>query len=116
MDDDDLNDAGGAVDAQRTAVEVEEEAAAPAVASTDDEVADALDDVPAPTTSSSPPRTTLRIDPNKPVGPDDFEVLCVVGQGAFGKVFQVRRIGDGARFEEETILDVVAFDTKSPAS
>ena len=94
VDDDDLNDAG-AVDAQRTAVEVEEEAAAPAVASTDDEVADALDDVPAPTTSSSPPRTTLRIDPNKPVGPDDFEVLCVVGQGAFGKVFQVRRIGDG---------------------
>ncbi|KAL5537753.1 hypothetical protein UlMin_044666 [Ulmus minor] len=27
------------------------------------------------------------------VGPEDFEVLKVVGQGAFGKVFQVRRVG-----------------------
>ena len=27
------------------------------------------------------------------VGPEDFEILKVVGEGAFGKVYQVRRIG-----------------------
>ncbi|TXG50362.1 hypothetical protein EZV62_022886 [Acer yangbiense] len=29
------------------------------------------------------------------IGPGDFEILRVVGQGAFGKVFQVRKKGDG---------------------
>lgn len=29
----------------------------------------------------------------KPIGVEDFEVLKVVGQGAFGKVYQVRRAG-----------------------
>jgi len=26
------------------------------------------------------------------IGPEDFELLCVIGQGAFGKVIQVRHI------------------------
>lgn len=32
------------------------------------------------------------------VGPSDFELLRVVGQGAFGKVFQVRKLSDGKIF------------------
>ena len=31
----------------------------------------------------------------KRLTPDDFEMLCLVGQGAFGKVFQVRKRDDG---------------------
>ncbi|KAI8102271.1 hypothetical protein M9435_005877 [Picochlorum sp. BPE23] len=35
---------------------------------------------------------------SKKLGPDDFELLRVVGQGAFGKVFQVRKTGTGEIF------------------
>lgn len=34
------------------------------------------------------------IKSEKKIGPGDFEILRVVGQGAFGKVFQVRKKGD----------------------
>mmetsp|Transcript_8627 Transcript_8627/g.34885 ORF Transcript_8627/g.34885 Transcript_8627/m.34885 type:complete len:630 (-) Transcript_8627:1620-3509(-) len=45
---------------------------------------------------------TTRVDPSKPTAarkrltPDDFEMLCLVGQGAFGKVFQVRKKDTGS--------------------
>lgn len=32
------------------------------------------------------------------LGPSDFEILRVIGQGAFGKVFQVRKKGDGGDY------------------
>jgi len=35
-------------------------------------------------------------DARKRLTPDDFEMLCLVGQGAFGKVFQVRKKDSGA--------------------
>ena len=35
-------------------------------------------------------------DASARVGPDDFTLLSVVGRGAFGKVFQVRKIDTGA--------------------
>lgn len=34
------------------------------------------------------------IKKEKKIGPGDFEILRVVGKGAFGKVFQVRKKGD----------------------
>lgn len=34
----------------------------------------------------------------RPLGPEDFELLCVVGRGAFGKVFQVRKRDTGEVF------------------
>jgi hypothetical protein len=41
---------------------------------------------------------TATVAPNveKRLTPDDFEMLCLVGQGAFGKVFQVRKRDNGA--------------------
>lgn len=36
--------------------------------------------------------------PARPLGPEDFELLCVVGRGAFGKVFQVRKRDTGEVF------------------
>lgn len=39
---------------------------------------------------------------NNKIGPADFEILRVVGKGAFGKVFQVRKkTGDGKEKEKE---------------
>ena len=42
--------------------------------------------------------------------PDDFEMLCLVGQGAFGKVFQVRKKDSGSVYamkvmRKETIIE-----------
>ena len=56
---------------------------------------------------------TTRVDPSKPTAarkrltPDDFEMLCLVGQGAFGKVFQVQeghRIGVRHEGDEEGVI------------
>ena len=46
----------------------------------------------------------------KRLTPDDFEMLCLVGQGAFGKVFQVRKRDTGAVYamkvmRKETIIE-----------
>jgi serum/glucocorticoid-regulated kinase 2 len=38
---------------------------------------------------------------SEPLGPDDFELLQVVGKGGFGKVFLVRRKHDGKPLAEE---------------
>lgn len=35
------------------------------------------------------------------VGPEDFEILRVIGKGAFGKVFQVRKKGGDCGIEDE---------------
>lgn len=46
----------------------------------------------------------------KKLTPDDFEMLCLVGQGAFGKVFQVRKKDSGSVYamkvmRKETIIE-----------
>ena len=37
-------------------------------------------------------------NPRRRLGPNDFELLRIVGQGAFGKVFQVRKRDTGEIF------------------
>lgn len=33
-------------------------------------------------------------EPNEPISKEDFEYLCVIGRGTFGKVYQVRKISN----------------------
>lgn len=58
---------------------------------------------------------TLRIEEEsenqkEKLGPSDFEILAVIGQGAFGKVFQVKKKDTGVIFamkvmKKNTILE-----------
>ena len=59
----------------------------------------------APVTSADASAAT-----KKKLTPDDFEMLCLVGQGAFGKVFQVRKKDSGSVYamkvmRKETIIE-----------
>ncbi|POM78147.1 AGC protein Kinase [Phytophthora palmivora] len=40
--------------------------------------------------SASTSSLSIETSAKRPVGPQDFDLLCVIGQGAFGKVIQVR--------------------------
>ena len=53
---------------------------------------------------------STRASARKKLTPDDFEMLCLVGQGAFGKVFQVRKKDSGSVYamkvmRKETIIE-----------
>ena len=59
---------------------------------------------------------TARTDPNRPTAPrkrltpDDFEMLCLVGQGAFGKVFQVRKKDTGSVYAMKVMKKEVIIE------
>lgn len=61
---------------------------------------------PSPVMASTMHRTPSASDLLRKVGAEDFEVLCVVGQGAFGRVFQVYR----AMTEEILAMKVMRKD------
>jgi p70 ribosomal S6 kinase len=54
--------------------------------------------------------TSRGVEVKKRLSPDDFEMLCLVGQGAFGKVFQVRKRDTGSVYamkvmRKDTIIE-----------